>query len=162
MFNHLIGFRNELNCARWWLSGQVHGSITPRPSHRHPLHRKDYYDLLHVSRHADAAAIKRAYRKVALKYHPDKVQGTEEEKQAAAKTFAEIGHGGWVGGCCFERLPGVADQQMSPLISTDHVAYEVLTDEKKRQIYDQYGEEGLKQMGNSGGGHHNPNDIFAQ
>ncbi|KAL6782477.1 hypothetical protein ACKKBG_A06930 [Auxenochlorella protothecoides x Auxenochlorella symbiontica] len=94
---------------------------------------KDYYDLLHVSRHADAAAIKRAYRKVALKYHPDKVQGTEEEKQAAAKTFAEIGH-----------------------------AYEVLTDEKKRQIYDQYGEEGLKQMGNSGGGHHNPNDIFAQ
>ena len=61
---------------------------------------RDYYDILQISRHADAAAIKRAYRKLALKYHPDKVQGSEDEKQAAAKTFAEIGHGAGVVAVC--------------------------------------------------------------
>jgi DnaJ-class molecular chaperone len=39
----------------------------------------------------------------------------------------------------------------------------VLTDAEKRKVYDQYGEEGLKQMGQGGGGGgHNPMDIFAQ
>lgn len=46
----------------------------------------------------------------------DKVTGTEQEKAEAAKHFAEINH-----------------------------AYETLSDGEKRQIYDQYGEEGLKQ-----------------
>jgi DnaJ-class molecular chaperone len=46
----------------------------------------------------------------------DKVTGTEEEKAEAAKQFAEINH-----------------------------AYETLSDAEKRQIYDQYGEEGLRQ-----------------
>lgn len=54
---------------------------------------KDYYDILHVHRSADEATIKRAYRKLALKMHPDKVQGTEEEKKKAAEKFAEVGHG---------------------------------------------------------------------
>ena len=55
--------------------------------------RKDYYDILHVHQSADEATIKRSYRKLALKMHPDKVQGSEEEKKAAAEKFAEVSHG---------------------------------------------------------------------
>lgn len=76
---------------------------------------KDYYKLLGVDRQADERTLKKAYRREAMKHHPDK--GGSEEK------FAEIGH-----------------------------AYEVLTDKEKRQIYDQYGEEGLKQHTDGGGG----------
>ena len=136
--------------------------------------RRDYYDLLQVPRSADEAAIKRAYRKVALKYHPDKVTGSDEEKKEAAKKFSDIGHGegrspalpcpalrgqaGW-------RPPAVAHQQRSLLrFSCDYsAAYEVLTDKKKRQIYDRYGEEGLKSMGDGGGGGGGGGgDIFSQ
>ena len=39
-------------------------------------------------------------------------------------------------------------------------AYEVLADEKKRDIYDQGGEQALKEGGGGGHGHHNPMDIF--
>jgi len=77
---------------------------------------RDYYDLLSVPKHANDNLIKRAYRKLALKYHPDKVTGSDKEKEEAAKHFAEINH-----------------------------AYETLSDPEKRRIYDQYGEEGLKQ-----------------
>lgn len=51
----------------------------------------DYYDILHVQRSADEATIKRSYRKLALKMHPDKVRVTEEEAKTAEK-FAEVGH----------------------------------------------------------------------
>jgi DnaJ-domain-containing protein 1 len=37
--------------------------------------------------------IKRAYRKLALQLHPDKVTGNGEEKKKAADKFAEVGHG---------------------------------------------------------------------
>ena len=68
--------------------------------------KKDYYDALGVSRTADKDEIKKAYRKMAVKYHPDKNPGdtTAEEK------FKE---------------------------ATE--AYEVLSDETKRQQYDQFG-----------------------
>ena len=51
--------------------------------------RKSYYDVLQVPRGAADEQIKRAYRKLALKYHPDKNQGNEE----ANKKFAEINNG---------------------------------------------------------------------
>ena len=51
--------------------------------------RKSYYDILQVSKGASDDQIKRAYRKLALKYHPDKNQGNEE----ANKRFAEISNG---------------------------------------------------------------------
>jgi DnaJ family protein B protein 11 len=94
----------------------------------HLASARDYYDVLSVSRGADEATLKRAYRKLALKHHPDKVDvgGDAEKKEAAARRFAEINH-----------------------------AYEVLSDPEKRRIYDRYGEEGVKQhegQRNRGGG----------
>jgi molecular chaperone DnaJ len=77
----------------------------------------DYYDLLGISRTATAEEIKKAYRKNALKYHPDKNPGDAP----AEKKFKEVSE-----------------------------AYEVLSDDKKRQVYDQYGPEALK--GGMGGG----------
>lgn len=71
---------------------------------------KDYYKTLGLARSATHDDIKKAYRKMALKFHPDK------NKSAGAE----------------ERFKEIAE------------AYEVLSDKKKREIYDQYGEEGLK------------------
>jgi DnaJ-domain-containing protein 1 len=54
---------------------------------------RDLYDVLKVDRSADEATIKRAYRKAAVRLHPDKVQGTDEEKKKAAEKFQELSHG---------------------------------------------------------------------
>eukprot|EP00128_Syssomonas_multiformis_P017252 Colp12_sorted_trinity150504_noHs@13270 len=53
--------------------------------------RKDYYKILGVSKDADDAEIKKAYRRMALTHHPDKCQGTEEEKAEAEKNFKDVG-----------------------------------------------------------------------
>ena len=81
----------------------------------------DYYNVLGVTKSASSEEIKKAYRKNAIKHHPDKNPGNPE----AEKKFKEISE-----------------------------AYEVLSDEKKKQIYDQYGADALKGgMGGMGGGH---------
>ena len=100
---------------------------------------KDYYKILGVKRDASKNEIKRAFKKLSLKYHPDK---NKDNPEKAKEKFIEIAN-----------------------------AYEVLSDEKQRKIYDQYGEEGIKQQqqgGGQGGGMHfnfgggNFEDIFSQ
>ncbi len=71
----------------------------------------DYYEVLGVSKNASEAEIKAAYRKQALKWHPDRNKSTE-----ATEKFKEI-----------------------------NKAFEVLSDPKKREIYDQYGEAAFRQ-----------------
>lgn len=75
---------------------------------------RDYYEVLSVERTADGEEIKRAYRRLAMKYHPDRNPG-DAEAEASFKECAE--------------------------------AYEVLSDPQKRQIYDQFGHEGLRGRG---------------
>lgn len=96
---------------------------------------KDYYKILGISKNASDDDIKKAYRRMALKYHPDK-----NKSQGAEEIFKEAAE-----------------------------AYEVLSDKKKREIYDKYGEDGLK--GGVGGGgpgsftyefHGDPRATFAQ
>jgi len=76
--------------------------------------KRDYYEVLGVSKDAGADEIKKAYRKLAVKYHPDKNQNNPEA-EAKFKEATE--------------------------------AYEVLSDEKKRQAYDQFGFSGVENMG---------------
>ena len=119
--------------------------LSSRPA-RHslspPFHfSRNFYNILGVPRGAGEAQIKRAYRKLALQYHPDKVSGSEADKAAAATKFADI-----------------------------NAAYEVLSSEETRRIYDRYGEEGVKQHAAQGGGGggggggfgRGPQDIFSQ
>lgn len=73
---------------------------------------RDYYALLGVSKSASEDDLKRAYKKLALKHHPDR---NPDNQEAASKKFKEVSE-----------------------------AYEVLSDKEKREIYDVYGEEGLK------------------
>lgn len=86
---------------------------------------RDYYEILGVSRSASQSEIKKAFRKLAMQYHPDRNKAPEAEEK-----FKEINE-----------------------------AYEVLSDDEKRKMYDTYGHEGL----NASGFHaedFNPFDIF--
>lgn len=87
----------------------------------------DYYEILGVSRGSDKEGIKKAYRKMALKYHPDRNPDDKEAEEM------------------FKRV---------------NEAYEVLSDESKRQIYDKYGKEGLQNSGFSGFSGRDFSDIF--
>ncbi|MCB1196590.1 molecular chaperone DnaJ [bacterium] len=78
----------------------------------------DYYEILGLSKGASVDEIKKAYRKMAVKYHPDKNPGDKNAE---------------------ERFKEAAE------------AYEILSDDKKRKMYDQYGHEGVSGQFSQGG-----------
>lgn len=51
---------------------------------------RDFYKILGVKRDANDDKIKRAYRKLAMKFHPDKVRGDDAAKDAAQRKFVDI------------------------------------------------------------------------
>lgn len=75
------------------------------------MNSTDPYQILGCSKDADDATLKKAYRKLAVKWHPDKNPDNEE----ATKNFQKVSE-----------------------------AYATLSDPKKRSMYDQYGEEGVR------------------
>ena len=78
--------------------------------------KRDYYEILGVDKKASKSEIKSAYRKMALKYHPDK------NKEAGAEgKFKEINE-----------------------------AYQILSDDQKRQTYDQFGHAAFDPAGGGG------------
>ena len=98
--------------------------------------KRDFYEVLGVDRNADADALKKAYRKLAIQYHPDRQQGkSDAEKKEAEEKFKEAAE-----------------------------AYDVLSNPDKRARYDQLGPEGYDQMGGGGfqGGGMSMEDIFRQ
>ena len=90
-----------------------------------------YYELLSIDKNADKVAIKKAYRKMAMKYHPDK----NPNDSKAENNFKLINE-----------------------------AYQVLSDDNKRSIYDRYGKEGLEQTGSSQsrGGFEDLSSVFEE
>ncbi len=91
--------------------------------------KRDYYEILGLSRSATQEEIKKAYRKTAIKFHPDKNPDNPE----AEEKFKEAAE-----------------------------AYEVLSDQDKRQRYDRFGHDGVKNTGGFGGGGMSMDDIFSQ
>ena len=77
-----------------------------------------YYEVLEIEKSADKSTIKKAYRKMAMKYHPDKNPNDKE----AEENFKIVNE-----------------------------AYQVLSDEEKKSIYDRYGKQGLEGHGQGGG-----------
>ena len=82
------------------------------------MSKRDYYDVLGVQKDSDSSTIKSAYRKMAMKFHPDRNPGDTE----AEKNFKEASE-----------------------------AYEVLSNNEKRQAYDNYGHSAFEQQGGGSG-----------
>ena len=101
--------------------------------------KRDYYEVLGLQKGASDEEIKSAYKKMALKWHPDRwVSGTDEEKKTAEEKFKEASE-----------------------------AYSVLSDPKKKAQYDRFGFSGMDGQGGfdpfSGGtGFSNLNDILSE
>ncbi len=87
-----------------------------------------YYEILSVEKTANKTELKKAYRKMAMKYHPDKNPNNKE----AEENFKAVNE-----------------------------AYQVLSDEKKREIYDRYGKEAVHQnQGQHHGGFEDISSMF--
>lgn len=102
------------------------------------MEKRDYYEVLGVAKGASKEDIKKAYKKKALKYHPDRQHGkTDVERKESEEKFKEAAE-----------------------------AYEVLSDDQKRARYDQFGHAGMSGAagggGGFGGGFSNMDDIFSR
>jgi DnaJ family protein A protein 2 len=97
------------------------GGGEENPRKRKEVNTQEYYDILGVAKDASQDEIRRAYKKLAVRHHPDK--GGDEAK--------------------FKEITEAAD---------------VLLDEKKREIYDTHGKEGLEGGMHEGGG---ADDLFS-
>lgn len=93
------------------------------------MSKRDYYEVLGVARTASAEELKKAYRRLAMKFHPDR---NPDDKEAEAR-FKEAKE-----------------------------AYEILSDERKRAAYDQFGHAGVDPAAGAGPGarHGGPGDMF--
>lgn len=86
--------------------------------------KRDYYDVLGINKSASESEIKKAYRKAAMKYHPDKfASASDSEKKEAEDKFKEINE-----------------------------AYEILSDAQKKATYDQFGHAAFENGGTGGFG----------
>ncbi len=83
------------------------------------MSKRDYYEVLGVAKGAEASDIKKAYRRMAMKYHPDRNEGDA----AAEAKFKEV-----------------------------QEAYDILSDNEKRPLYDRYGHAGVDPQAGAGGG----------
>ncbi len=87
------------------------------------MSKRDYYEVLGVAKGASEDEVKKAYRKLAMKYHPDRVSTlADDEKKKSEEKFKEI-----------------------------QEAYAVLSDPQKRQMYEQFGHAGVGGNSASGG-----------
>src|SRR5512144_1968863 len=93
---------------------------------------RDLYEVLGVERGASQADLKKAYRRLAQQFHPDK----NPDDKAAEEKFKEAAN-----------------------------AYQVLSDDEQRALYDRYGFDGLRRAGGGGGpggpGFSSVEDIFS-
>ena len=87
----------------------------------------DYYEILEIEKSSNRDEIKRSYRELAMKYHPDRNSGDKDAEEM------------------FKRI---------------NEAYQVLSDDEKRAIYDRHGKDGLKSQGFSGFSERDFGDIF--
>src|SRR6476646_8444228 len=89
--------------------------------------KRDYYEVLGVAREASPDDVRRAYKREALKHHPDRNPGNAQSEHV----FKEVNE-----------------------------AYQVLSDEQKRAVYDRFGHAGLE-GGGPGGFEGGVGDVFA-
>ena len=102
----------------------VDGYLNDANKNAEKARKRDYYAILGIDKNADEKEIKRAYKKMAMKYHPDRNSESEESKKMAEKKFIDVND-----------------------------AYSVLSAPKKRSMYDQ-GYDPLNPEEASGGGMH--------
>ena len=92
------------------------------------MSKRDYYEVLGVNKSTSKEDLKKAYRKLAMKYHPDR----NPDDEAASEKFKELSE-----------------------------AYEILSDDQKRQAYDQFGHDGVNpSFSNAQGAAEGFSDIF--